>query len=77
MGGRKAEAVATKTTTERALQAARQTTLNRDDPEIAELDPGRGNRQAATDQLEQEEEDDLDEEEWKAMATAWENVTAL
>ena len=46
MGGRKVEAVATKTTTERgpltALQAARQTKLDRDGLKISEPDPGRG-----------------------------------
>ena len=45
MGGRKVEAAATKTTTERgpltALQAARQTKLYGDGSEIAEPDPGR------------------------------------
>ena len=56
MGGKTAEATATKTKTAigllTALQAARQTRLDGGGPRNAELDPGRGERQAAADQLE-------------------------
>ena len=81
MGRRKVEAVATKTATAwenlTALQAARQTTHDGDQPGTAELGPGKKEQWAVTDQLEQKVEDDPGEEEWTATTTVWENVTAL
>ena len=67
MGRRKAAAVATKTATAwenvTALQAARQTTHNGDQPGTAELGPGKKEQRVAADQLEQKAEDDPGEEE--------------